>query len=118
MEESNLQEINTRQAIEHIWNVSNYADLPREFSAPTKDLFELLEHRRTRRSFKKEIEQKVLSSLLWYAQRHTGHFPNNQEKVTTPIPTFGGLASVRTFVIQPDLSSWIYEPEFHRAGAI
>jgi hypothetical protein len=108
---------NLRTAYEHIWRISEYIDLPRNFICPPTDLFKLLDNRRSRRIFI-EITDQDLSSLLWFTQRHTGIFSNQSDRVTTPIPTFGGLASVRTIVVQPNLTSWIYDPINHRAGII
>lgn len=102
---------------EHIWNISSYVDLPRNFSPPITDLFAVLEKRRSRRVFS-EINTPTLSTLLWFSQRHTGTFPSPSNRVSTPIATFGGLASVRTLVLQPDLTCWIYDPTLHRAGII
>ena len=107
----------TELSNEHIWNVSSYLDLPRHFSPPLTDLFAVLEKRRSRRVFS-EIDIQTLSALLWFALRHTGTFPGSSNRVSTPVPTFGGLASVRTLVLQSDLTCWIYDPVFHRAGII
>lgn len=106
-----------RTAYEHIWHISEYKELPRNFICPPADLFNVLETRRSRRIFS-EITDQDLSSLLWFVQRHTGFFPDQSARATTPIPTFGGLASVRTIVIQPNLTSWLYDPVHHRAGVI
>lgn len=106
-----------RLSLEYVWQVSKYVDLPRTFSSPVADIFELLERRRSRRTFKK-LNVEALSSVLWFAQRHTGTFLEQHGRVSTPIPTFGGLASVRTLVITPDFGAWIYDPELHRAGLI
>jgi len=102
---------------EQIWNIDKYIELPRNFTLPTIDLFEAFERRRTLREFKALTNQDI-STLLWFTQRHTGTFPQTPNKVTTPVPTFGGLASVRTIVLNCDGNAWLYDPEFHRAGII
>lgn len=115
MRDTNTESIDLRYSFESAFKILKNIDLPREFFLPNCDFFELLDRRRSRREFYKINDQK-LSSLLWFAQRHTGYFPN--QRVTTPMPTFGGLASVRTLVLTSDLNCWIYDPENHSAKII
>lgn len=114
--EKNQPDSGIIENLEAIWRVKEFRDLSLSFAPPVTDLFDLLSTRRSRRSFTR-MDEESLSSLLWFAQRHTGTFSGNPGRVTSPIPTFGGLASVKTLVIERD-KCWIYDPVRHRAGII
>ena len=99
------------------WKVIRHDRLPREFYCPTADLFDLLETRKSRRKFR-HMKTQDISSLLWFTSRHIGSYPEDSNRVKTPIPTAGALASVRIFVLEPSGQVWVYEPMGHKAGVL
>ena len=59
-----------------------------------------------------------ISTLLWFTQRHTATIPGASDRVKTPIPTAGALASVRTVVLRPHEEAWVYDATKHRADVL
>lgn len=89
---------------------------------PTCDLLstpltDVLAQRTTRRVFQ-SIDVQNLSTLLWWSQRRTEVNSENPDRSRGPIPTAGGLASVRTLVVSRDERPWIYDSRSHKAGVL
>lgn len=101
-----------RDQLEKFYCEADSFDLPRNFTCPNVDLFDVLERRSSRREYH-VMNMHDISTLLWFTQRHMGNIPDHS--VRTPAPTAGGLASVRTIIIQPSEQAWIYDPKKHRA---
>jgi len=91
--------------------------LPREFNCPSADLFDLLEVRKSRREFQGMNIQDI-STLLWFTQRQTATIPGTTDRVKSPIPTAGALASVRTVILGPSEEAWVYDAVKHRAEVL
>jgi len=104
----------SRNQLEKFYCEADSFDLPRNFTCPNIDLFDVLEQRSSRREYH-AMNTHDISTLLWFTQRHTGNISDLIDRVKTPVPTAGGLASVRTIVMQPSEQAWIYEPQNHRA---
>lgn len=100
--------------MEIFWKVLRSARLPREFNCPSADIFDLLEVRKSRRKYEAMSIQDI-STLLWFSQRHTATIPGTTDRIKTPIPTAGGLASVRTVVLAPNERAWVYDAAGHQA---
>lgn len=81
---------------------------------PTIDLFDALDTRRSRRDGVL-LPLDIMASILWFVQRHTGSFKPS-DRYSTPVATFGGLASVRTIVIPPSDRPWVYDPINHKGN--
>lgn len=94
-----------------------WIDLPRNFPTVTDELVDSLDRRISRRDFG-QLEQQQISSLLWFTQRETRYSTVNPTQSFVPVPTAGGLASVRTIVVSNEGSAWIYDPRTHRAGSL
>lgn len=102
---------------EKFWREVRSDRLPREFHCPSVDLFDLLEVRRSRREFE-AMSIQDMSTLLWFTQRHTATIPGATDRVKTPIPSAGALASVRTVVLRPHEAAWVYDATKHRANVL
>lgn len=96
------------------WPIIGHDDLPREFYCPPYDFFDLLENRKSTREFD-PLCLNDLSALLWFSQRHVRLDNFDQNRVRTPIPTIGSLASVQTIVVDQRFSAWVYNGEHHTA---
>lgn len=107
----------SRKSFEQSWKVVRSVRLPREFDCPPADLFDILEVRKSRREFRAMSIQDI-STLLWFTQRQTATIPGTIDRVKSPIPTAGGLASVRTVVLEPSKEAWIYDTVGHRAHVL
>jgi len=107
----------SRKSSEQFWKVVRSVRLPREFDCPSADLFDILEVRKSRREFQAMSIQDI-STLLWFTQRQTATIPGTHERVKTPIPTAGALASVRTVVLGPSEDAWVYDMVEHRAEVL
>ena len=99
------------------WQVARTDRLPRKFYCPPTDLFDLLEARRSRRKFE-SMSLQDMSTLLWFTQRHIASIPSSMDRVKTPIPTAGALASVRTIVLRPREEAWLYSAANHGADVL
>ncbi|MCU7804260.1 MAG: hypothetical protein KZQ96_13765 [Candidatus Thiodiazotropha sp. (ex Lucinoma borealis)] len=106
-----------RQSLEKCWKVVKSVRLPREFDCPTADIFDLLEVRKSRREFE-AMSMQDISTLLWFAQRQTATISGTDDRVKTPIPTAGALASVRTIVLRPSEEAWVYGAVEHSAEVL
>jgi Nitroreductase family len=106
-----------RKSSEQFFNVVRSVSLPREFDCPPADLFDILEERESRRKFQAMSIQDI-STLLWFAQRQTATIPGTIDRVKSPIPTAGALASVRTVVLRPSEDAWVYDAVEHRAEVL
>lgn len=89
--------------------------LPRDFAQPPTELFQVLETRRSHRSFDATSLQDI-STLLWFSRRHVGKL--SPESGVYPTPTAGGLAAVQVVVAPPSEAPWGYEPKGHMAYSI
>lgn len=107
----------SRASLEKFWKVVRSVRLPREFYCPSADIFDLLEVRRSRREFHAMSTQDV-STLLWFSQRQTATIPGTINRVKTPIPTSGALASVRTVILEPQQEAWVYNATNHRSEVL
>lgn len=100
-----------------IWPIERQSRLPRDFGLPMADVFEVLDSRRTIREFAK-VSQRDISALLWASQRGISTSRGQPDRIHTPLPTAGGLAAVRTVVINEGDPPWIYLPRTHAAGVL
>ncbi len=94
----------------------------RELPLPRSDigqesLLEVLAARRSRRSFS-DIDVESLATLLWYCQRRTMRHSVSSDVCKCPIPTAGGIASVRTIVVSDKEMPWMYDAYRHRRGIL
>ena len=103
-----------RESLDKFWKAVRCVRLPREFYCPSADIFDLLEVRRSRREFQAMSAQDI-STLLWFTQRQTATISGTIDRVKSPIPTAGALASVRTVVLEPHKEAWVYDAVGHRS---
>lgn len=113
----NNHSIKDRNAFNKFFKVKSEINLPRELICPITDFFDILETRKTHRTFKM-MSLKDISSLFWFSQRYTAKYDDLTNRVKTPIPTAGALASVQTLLITPSNDVWLYNPFNHRINVI
>ena len=104
--------INTNETFEKYFEVKSHIDLPHKFVCPTVDFFDLLEMRKSCREFS-ALSIQDISTLFWFSSRQVGTFKGLPNRVKTPIPTAGALASVRTIILRPSEKAWLYDPIDH-----
>lgn len=98
--------------------VLEWRDLPSPSSnLPQTALLDILRARQSRRDFS-AINVDRLASLLWWSQRRTMVHEGNADLSKGPIPTAGGISSVRTVVVSRGEAPWIYDARNHRAGVL
>lgn len=106
-----------RKSSENFFKVVRSDRLPREFICPYADIFDLLEVRQSRREFR-AMSINDISTLLWFTQRQTANIPGTIDRVKSPIPTAGALASVRTIVLMPSEEAWVYNTMEHKSEVL
>lgn len=101
-----------RRNLPHPWCVTNYIELPRDFTLSKADLIETLDQRRSRRRFGR-LDLRSLSRMLWACSRSIFIDSTDPNRRQGPTPTAGGLGSVRTVIVSREWGSLLYDASRH-----